>query len=207
MSIISNLSEESFPGRSSLWNRRPARLIVHRHSKACKLQLQPLLTLHRRRFSRLQILGQNPIRLWRDLGEFLRFADLANGVCLLSLFAAAQAADEEVEAGEGGCDDEDYAHCNADFGAGEDRLVLREATRPGLGKPGPFPGLVMGGVALKRERALSRVSSSLPNNGSPVKCMQNAICNEKVYLKNSCRVHKDLPSLDSEVDITSLNRL
>lgn len=130
---------------------------------------------------------------------------------MLALFAAAQAADEEVEAGEGGCNDEDYAHCNAGFGAGEDRLVLREATRPGLGKPGPFSGLVMGSVALKRERALSRVSSSLPNksryDGSPVKCMQNAICNEKVDLKNSCRVHKDLPSLDSEVDITSLNRL
>ena len=126
---------------------------------------------------------------------------------MLSLFAAAQAADEEVEAGEGGCDEEDYAHCNAGFGAGEDRLVLREATRPGLGKPGPFPGLVMGGVALKRERALSRVSSSLPNNGSPVKCMQNAIYNEKVYLKNSCRVHTNLLSLDSEVDITSLNCL
>jgi hypothetical protein len=76
---------------------------------------------------------------------------------LLSLFAAAPVADEEVGAGEGDCDDEDYALCNAGFGAGEDRLALREATRPGLGKPGPFPGLVMGGVALKRERALSRV--------------------------------------------------
>jgi hypothetical protein len=43
---------------------------------------------------------------------------------LLSLFAAEEAADEEVEAGERGCDDEDYAHFDAGFGAGEDGLVL-----------------------------------------------------------------------------------
>jgi hypothetical protein len=102
----------------------PARLLVQRHSNARKLQLQPLLTLHRPHFSRLQILAQNPTRLWWDLGEFLRFGDLANAICLLSLFAAEEAADEEVEAGEIGCDDEDYAHCDAGFGAGEDGLVL-----------------------------------------------------------------------------------
>lgn len=45
---------------------------------------------------------------------------------MFSCFAAAQAADEEVEASEGDRDQGDYSHGNASFGAGEDGLVLRK---------------------------------------------------------------------------------
>jgi len=80
----------------------------------------------------------------------------------------------------------------------------------GPGKPVKFPGPPKGGVALKRERTLLLIRNCylrILAERSPVKCMQHAIGNEKVDLKNFCLIHEDLPSLDSDIDITSLKRL